>query len=343
MKILYNYSDILIKQLSSKAGDGSNKMVKIGYKLSSEDTHPLKLVEYAKMAEEAGFSFAMISDHYHPWVAKQDESPFVWCTLGGIAQSTRNLRVGTAVSCPTIRVHPAITAQAAATAASMMPGRFMLGVGSGENLNEHITGDRWPPALVRIEMLVEAVKIIRMLFKGGMQSFKGEYYTVENARIHTLPNELPPLLMAADGEIAARNAGKWGDGLITPGVKENLVKIFKKSGGEGKPCYAEASVCWAENEEKAMDIAYEYWPILANKGGINWEIPTPKYFEGLAEMVNRETLGHHAVCGSDPEAHIQEIKRFEKAGYDQVFIHHLGPDQRGFIDFYRSEVLPQFV
>ncbi len=318
-------------------------MVQIGYKLSSEDTHPIKLLKYAKMAEEAGFSFAMISDHYHPWVSKQNQSPFVWSALGGISQITNNLKVGTAVTCPTIRVHPAIIAQAAATTASMMEGRFMLGLGSGENLNEHILGDHWPPATIRIEMLEEAIHVIRMLWKGDIHNFKGKYYTVENAQIYTLPSHLPPILMAADGELAAETAGRIADGLITPGIRDNLVNIFKKTGGEGKPCYAEASVCWAADEEYAKNMAYEYWPILSNKNGLNWEIPTPKYFEELAGMTDPETLTRHMACGNDPQSHIDEIKNFINAGYDHVFIHQLGPEQEGFINFYKEEVLPEFL
>lgn len=317
-------------------------MVHIGYKLSSEDTNPLNLVKYAKQAEDAGFTFGMISDHYHPWVHKQNESPFVWSTLGGISLTTHNLAIGTAVTCPTIRIHPAIIAQAAATTASMMEGRFMLGVGSGENLNEHILGDHWPAAPIRIEMLEEAVAIIRMLWNGEMCNFSGKYYTVENTQIYTLPSKLPSILMSADGELAAETAGRIADGLITPGIKNNIVNIFKKTGGEGKPCYAEASVCWAKDEEYAKNIAYEYWPILANKNGLNWEIKTPKYFQELAKMTDPESLTREIACGNDPEEHIAEIKRFIKAGYDHVFIHQLGPQQEGFIEFYKEEVLPEF-
>ena len=317
-------------------------MFQIGYKLSSEDTHPLNLVNYAKMVEDAGFSFAMISDHFHPWVNKQNHSPFVWSTLGGISQSTCNLKIGTAVTCPTIRVHPAIIAQAAATTASMMPGRFMLGVGSGEKLNEHILGDYWPPALIRIEMLEEAVNIIRMLWSGDIHNFNGKYYSIENTQIYTLPTRIPPILMAAAGELAAETAGRIADGLITPGIREDLVKIFKRNGGEGKSCYAEASVCWADSEDYAKNISYEYWPIVANKDGLNWELPTPKYFEDLAKMIDPETLTSHVACGNDPQRHIDEIKNFIKAGYDHVFIHQLGPYQEGFIKFYEEEVLPEF-
>ena len=276
-------------------------------------------------------------------MSKQDQSPFVWSTLGGISQATKNMRIGTAVTCPTIRIHPAITAQAAATTVATMEGRFMLGLGSGENLNEHILGNHWPEAPILIEMLEEAISIIRMLWKGDMCNFRGKYITRSRIhRIYTLPSKFPPILMSEEGELAAETAGRIADGLITPGIKDNNVNIFKKSGGEGKPCYAEASVCWAKDEGYAKNMAYEYWPIIANKKGLNWEIKTPKYFEELAKMIDPETLSREIVCGNDPEKHIDEIKIFEDACYDHVFVHQLGPQQKGFIDFYEDEVLPEF-
>ena len=318
-------------------------MVEIGYKLSSEDNHPIDLVNYAKIAENAGFSFAMISDHYSPWVNKQNESPFVWSTLGGISQTTNKLNIGTAVTCPTIRIHPAIIAQAAATTTTMMEGRFNLGLGSGENLNEHILGDHWPPAPKRIEMLEEAIKIIRMLWQGDMHNFEGKYYTIQNAQVYTLPSELPNILMSADGELAAKTAGRIAEGLlITSGIRDNIINIFKKSGGKDKPCYAEATVCWANNEDKAKRIAFDYWPIISNKNGLNWEIQTPKYFEELAKMNDPESVTRGITCGNNPQEHIDEIKEFINAGYDHVFVHQLGPEQEGFINFYKEEVLPEF-
>ena len=169
-------------------------MVELGYAISSEEHLPNDIVRHAQLAEQAGFSYALISDHFHPWVDAQGHSPFVWSVIGGIAQATSTLRLGTGVTCPTIRIHPAIIAQAAATSAAMMPGRFFLGVGSGENLNEHILGDRWPETDVRLEMLEEAVEVIRQLWQGGYQSFEGSFYTVENARLYTLPEQLPPRL-----------------------------------------------------------------------------------------------------------------------------------------------------
>jgi len=317
-------------------------MVEFGYKLSSEEHGPLDLVRNAKMAEDAGFTFAMISDHYHPWISREGQSPFVWCTIGGISQSTTNLKLSTGVTCPTIRIHPAIIAQAAATAASMMPGRFMLAVGSGENLNEHILGDRWPPAPVRIEMLEEAVDIIRLLFEGGTQDYHGVFYTVENARIYTLPETLPPILVAATGEMAAETSGRIGDGFVTSGADKEALEIFKVSGGVGKPSYAETSVCFAKDEAQARRTAYQQWPISANKGEMNRELPTPEHYEQLASMVDEEDVAGKVVCGPDPQRHIDNLRKFIDAGFDNICIHQIGKDQKGFIDFYVKKILPEF-
>ena len=190
-------------------------MTEIGYALSSEEHTPGDLVKNARRAEEAGFTFALISDHFHPWIDHQGHSPFVWGVIGGISQATQKLRLGTGVTCPTVRIHPAILSQAAATAAAMMPGRFFFGVGSGENLNEHILGDHWPPADIRLDMLEEAIEIIRRLWQGDQVSYWGNYYVVENARIYTLPEELPPIMVAAVGANAIELAGRLGDGLIS--------------------------------------------------------------------------------------------------------------------------------
>ena len=193
-------------------------MVDIGYKLASEEHGPLDLVCSARQAEDAGFSFAMVSDHYHPWTTRQGESPFGWGVIGGISQVTADLELVTGVTCPTMRIHPGIIAQAAATAAAMMPGRFVLGLGSGENLNEHIFGDRWPPAPVRIEMLEEAVEVIRALWTGSMQTYYGSFYTLENAQVFSLPEILPPIAIASEGPISASLAARVGDGFINGGT-----------------------------------------------------------------------------------------------------------------------------
>jgi len=188
-------------------------ILQVGYSLSSEEASPLDLVRYAKRAEEIGFSFALISDHYHPWIERQGHSPFAWAVIGGISQITERLSLGTGVTCPIMRIHPSIIAQAAATAALMMPGRFFLGLGTGENLNEHILGQHWPPIEVRREMLKEAVQILRLLWQGGNHSYRGKYYTVENAQVFSRPDRPPLVMIAASGTKSAELAGSIGDGL----------------------------------------------------------------------------------------------------------------------------------
>jgi G6PDH family F420-dependent oxidoreductase len=318
-------------------------MVEIGYKLASEEHEPLDLVCYARQAEDAGFTFAMISDHYHPWTNQQGQSPFVWGVLGGISQVTAALRLVTGVTCPTIRTHPGIIAQAAATAAMMMPGRFALGLGSGENLNEHVFGDPWPAAPIRIEMLEEAVEVIRLLWKGGMQDHYGSFYTLENAQIFSLPDELPPIYIASEGPISASLAGRAGDGFINPGsdAEKNLI-VFRDSGGGDKPAYIEISVCWAETEEEGRTTAHEQWPIAANEGELNRLLPTPTHYEQVAKMVTPEDVAKHVVCGPDPEAHIKKIEERIKMGFDHVCVHQIGGQQQEFMEFYTKEVLPHF-
>src|SRR5918995_1218177 len=221
--------------------------VQIGYAISSEEHLPNDIVRHARMAEEAGFTYALISDHYHPWVDAQAHSPFVWSVIGGIATATEHLRLGTGVTCPTVRIHPAIIAQAAATSAAMMPGRFFLGVGTGEALNEHITGDRWPETDVRQEMLEEAIEIMRLLWQGSNQSYHSGFYTVENARLYTLPEEPVEVMIAASGPSSAEMAGRPGDGLITTPADNKVIPAFAGAGGKG-PRHGQMTVCWDEDQ-----------------------------------------------------------------------------------------------
>ena len=316
-------------------------MAAIGYTLSSEEHGPRELVSYARRAEEAGFDFASISDHFHPWVDRQGNSPFVWAVLGGIAEATERLRVGTGVTCPTTRIHPAIVAHAAATAAAMLPGRFFLGVGSGENLNEHILGDRWPETAVRQEMLEEAIEVIRLLWEGGLQSHHGKHYTVENARLYTLPEELPPIIVAAAGPQATEMAGKIGDGLFGLVPDPDVIEQFEKAGGRGKPRFGQLHVCWAASEKEAKATAREWWPNAAVSGNLNWELPLPSHFEAASEWVDEDAVAESVVCGPDPERHLEGIKEFIDAGYDNVYFHQVGPDQEGFLQFAEAELLPR--
>jgi coenzyme F420-dependent glucose-6-phosphate dehydrogenase len=313
----------------------------IGYTLSSEEHGPGDLVTYAGLAERAGFDFAAISDHFHPWVDRQGNSPFVWAVLGGVAEATERIRVGTGVTCPTIRIHPAIVAQAAASAAAMMPGRFFLGLGTGENLNEHILGDRWPETDVRQEMLVEAIEVIRLLWEGGLQSHRGKHYTVENARLYTLPDEPPPIIVAAAGPQAVEIAGRIGDGLFGLLPDPEVIARFEQAGGKGKPKYGQLHVCWAASEDEAKTTALEWWPNAAVSGNLNWELPLPSHFEDASDWADEDAIAGSVVCGPDPERHVEGILEFVQTGYDHVYFHQVGPDQEGFIRFAEAELLPR--
>ena len=318
-------------------------MVEIGYKLSSEEHSPADLVRYARRAEEAGFTFAAISDHFHPWTDKQGHSPFVWGILGAIAQATERLVVGTGVTCPTVRTHPAVIAHAAATAACLLPGRFFLGVGSGENLNEHILGDRWPRAGIRREMLEEAIEVIRTLWDGGNQNHEGKHYTVENARIYDLPDVLPPIYVAASGDKAVELAGRVGDGLIALTPDDDVIQAFEAAGGKGKARLAEVQVLYADSEDDALKKAVEWWPNMGLGGELSQELPLPRHFEQGAENVSVEDIRGNIAAGPDPETHIEMIKKYVDAGYTHVWAHQIGPDQDRFFDFYEKEVLPTWV
>ena len=315
--------------------------MELGYALSSEEHGPRDLVANAKRAEEAGFSFASISDHFHPWIDRQGESPFVWSVIGAIAEATESLQLMTGVTCPMIRIHPAIIAQAAATSAGLMPGRFRLGLGTGENLNEHVLGDRWPPADVRLEMLEESIEVIRLLWQGEESSHRGRHYTVDHARIYSLPEELPPILIAAKGDKATTLAARAGDGLISTSPETDQIKLFEKEGGRNKPRYGMIHVCWAEDEDTARKIAREWWPTSALKGEVGVELPLPRHFEQAADNVTEDDVAKTTICGSDPEKHLEEIRKFEEAGYSHVYVHQVGPHQSGFIDFYEQQVMPK--
>lgn len=315
--------------------------MEIGYKLASEEHGPNELVRFAGLAEEHGFGFVLISDHFHPWIDRQGQSPFVWSVIGAIAQTTKRLRLGTAVTCPTVRMHPAIVAQAAATAAAMMPGRFFLGVGTGENLNEHIVGRGWPETDVRQARLAEAIQVIRLLWGGGFQSHHGAFYTVEQARLYTLPAESPALMVAVGGVKSAEIAATLGDGMIGTEPDKKLLKAFKKGPGARKPCYGELTVCWGKDERKARQTATEWWPIQAMDSSLAWELRLPAHFEAAAEMVTEEAIAESMVCGPDPKRHLEALREYADAGYDHVCVHQVGPDQAGFMQFYKSEILPR--
>ena len=315
-------------------------MVRFGYALSSEEHRSNDLVRHARLAEEAGFEFAMISDHYHPWVDAQGHSPFVWSVLGAIARETERIEVGTGVTCPIIRIHPAIIAQAAATTAEMFEGRFILGIGTGENLNEHILGDGWPRYAIRREMLVEAMDIMRGLWEGELFSHDGAHYDVDNARLYSLPDEPPPIMIAASGHESATLAGELGDGLITVGPNAEVIDEFRRAGGAGKPIYAQATICWATSEDAAKRLLLETWPNAGVPGDLSQELPLPMHFEQAAKLVTAEQLAESIPSGPDLERHVDSLRKFIDGGIDNLYIHQVGPDQEGFLRFWREELQP---
>jgi coenzyme F420-dependent glucose-6-phosphate dehydrogenase len=315
-------------------------MITFGYWLSSEEHPPLDLVRAAVQAEELGFEFAMISDHYHPWLDDQDNSPFVWSVVGGIAARTERLRLGTGVTCPTIRIHPAILAQAVATSAAMMPGRFLLGVGTGENLNEHVTGARWPAPDERLDLLEEAIEVLRLLWQGGEQTHRGRHYTVDHARLYTLPEEPIQLAVAATAPRAARLAGRAGDAFITTKPDRELVEQYRSAGGSG-PLYGHVRLCFAEDERAARETVHRLWRHTGVGGTINQELPRPSDFAAVADGVTVEQAAEETPCGPDPEPVVEQVRKWEDAGFDHISFHQVGEDQEGFFRFWERELGPR--
>jgi G6PDH family F420-dependent oxidoreductase len=325
----------------SAASDGA--ALHLGYSLSCEEHRPEQLVDWARRAESVGFEYASISDHFHPWLEAQGNSPFVWSVLGGIATVTEKLQVGTGVTCPTRRYHPAIIAQAAATVASMMPGRFFLGVGTGENLNEHVVGAEWPRYDVRASMLEEAVGIIRALWSGRNYSHCGEHFTVENARIYTLPDEPPPIVVAASGPKSAALAGRIGDGLINFSTDPSVVDTFESEGRGGagyRPRYVQMNVSYGKDEAQARKNALEICGNVALQGELGNLLPMPAHYEQSVKMLTEDDVAKVIICGADPEPHIAKLREAQQAGYDHVHVYQVGDDQEGFFRFYEREVMP---
>lgn len=317
-------------------------MVTLGYALSSEEHPPDELVANAIEAEARGFAFALISDHFHPWVERQGESPFVWSVLGAIAHETDTLEVGTGVTCPIIRTHPAIIAHATATIATMMPERFFFGVGTGENLNEHVLGDPWPSYDRRLDMLAESIDVIRSLWTGDMVTHYGDHYTVEQARLFTVPETPPPIYVAAGGEQSAAAAGRFGDGVISTSPDEAIVSTYEESENSSGPTYGMVHVCWAESHDEAVSTAHEVWPNGAMPGQLGQDMPSYFHFDQASQLVTEDDIDDAIVCGPAIDEHIEEIEAFIDAGFDHVYIHQIGPDQAGFFDAYATDVLPSF-
>ncbi len=314
-------------------------MTEFGYFLSSEDHGPRQLLEQAKMAEAHGFTSLWISDHYHPWLDEQGDSPFVWGVIGAIAASTDRLQVTTAVTCPIMRIHPAIVAQAAATASLQLEGRFRLGVGSGEALNEHVLGDRWPSTDERLDRLREAIEIMRELWTGEQISHEGEHFVVDRARLYSHPTEPIPVPVSAFGPKALELAIDIGDGFMTVSPDVESRQTYSER-GRG-PTQAGVKVCWGSDEQAAAETVHRLWRNQLVGGELSQELPMPAHFDQASEHVTVDAVKEQVACGPDPERHVAAIKEYVDAGFDEIYVNQIGPDQAGFFEFFANEVRPR--
>jgi coenzyme F420-dependent glucose-6-phosphate dehydrogenase len=315
-------------------------MVRVGYTLSGEEHAPGDLLLYGRIAEESGFEFLTISDHFHPWTSRQGQSPLVWSVLGGLSVKTERVQIMTAVTCPTIRIHPAIIAQAAATTACMLPDRFVLGLGTGENLNEHVVGARWPTPQERLGMLEEAIHLIRQLWTGKVVNERTDHFRVDRARLFTLPETVPPIAVGAAIPAAAKLAGRAGDALISTAPRTDIVEAFREAGGEGKPVYGQLTMCYGSDEGKAKQEALEWWPNTSVPGEVGLELAEPQHFDEIAELLTSDAVGEKVICGPAIERTLEKIGAFADAGFDHVFLHQVGPRQEEFLAFAKDELLP---
>ncbi len=315
--------------------------MKIGYFLSSEEWGPTDLITLATDAQRAGFEGLWISDQYHPWSDEQGHSPLVWAVIGALAQAT-DQKITTAVTCPTMRIHPAIIAQAAATSGILLDGRFCLGLGSGEALNEHILGDRWPDADQRLDMLEEAVHVIRALWQGGVHTVKGHHYTVERCRVYDLPDTPPPILISGFGPNAIDLAARIGDGYVTVGPDAGSVKRFRDQAvNHTATVQGGLKVCWGADEAQARSTAHRLWPNDGLPGELAQILPTPRHFEQASQLVTEDMIGEQTPCGPDIERHVTAIQEYADAGFDELYVQQIGPEQGAFFEAYREHVLPR--
>jgi G6PDH family F420-dependent oxidoreductase len=312
--------------------------MRLGYFLSSEEHPPGELVRQASMAADAGFDALWISDHFHPWNDEQGQSPFVWSVIGAVSQVC-SLPVTTAVTCPTVRINPAIIAQAAATSALLLEGGFRLGVGSGEALNEHILADRWPEADVRLEMLAEAVEVIRALWTTDRVDHHGRHYDIEDARLYSRPEQPPPVYVSGFGPKAIELAARIGDGFVTTKPSAQDISAYRDAGGTG-PVEAGVKMCWAPTHEEGVRTAHRLWATSGVPGELSQVLPSPRHFEQASQLVTPEATGQSVACGPDPERHASVVREYAKAGVDMLAIAQMGLAQEEFMDFFSREVRP---
>jgi G6PDH family F420-dependent oxidoreductase len=315
--------------------------MRFGYFLSCEEYTPAQLLEQARLAQRAGFEALWISDHFHPWNDAQGQSPFVWSMIGALSQVC-DLPVTTAVTCPTVRIHPVNIAQAAATSAVLLEGRFTLGLGTGEALNEHITGQVWPSLDVRLEMLEEAVHLIRRLWdEDGFVNHRGRHYTVDTARIYTKPPKPPPIYLSGLGPKATEAVARIADGYISTSPDAELLELFRKTAGHDKPTQAGVKVCYAADPETGAEIAHSLWANSGVPGELGQVLPSPRHFEQASQLVTPQMTRESVACGPDPAEHVEKLHPYLEAGFDELYVANMGPHYQECIQMYGDRVLPQ--
>jgi G6PDH family F420-dependent oxidoreductase len=316
-------------------------MTEIGYTLMGEQTGPSQLVDHAVAAEDAGFDFAVASDHYFPWLEEQGHSPFVWSVLGAVAHATSRLPLMTYVTCPIIRYHPAVIAQAAATVQLLSDGRFTLGLGAGENLNEHVVGGGWPGVDVRHRMLREAIEVIRELWTGEYVTHDGDFYELDSAKLWDMPDKQPPLGVAVSGSRSCELAGELADVMIAVEPNADLGKMFDTAGGRGKPRVGQVALCYDTDTDAAVQRAHEQFRWFGGGWKVNAELPGPSAFAAASKNVRPSDVAEHIPCGPDVKRHVEAVQQFVDAGFTHVALIQIGGDQQQpFIQWAKDELLP---
>ncbi len=311
-------------------------MTKIGYTLYCEGNDPRSLVEQAIMAEEAGFDFLAISDHYHPWLPEQQHSAFAWSVLGAVAQATKTIELATMVTCPIVRYHPVIVAQMAATVGVLSGGRFTLGLGAGERLNEHVVGAGWPAVHIRHAMLAEAIDIMQALWSGKYVSYEGSYFSVEDAKVFDLPKDPLSIFVAASGPSSTRLAAAKADGICVSDADKNMVNTYVKNGGEEQAVWAQVVLAWGDNKQKAAQELYDNFRFSVAGWKVQAELPNPVNFAAATSMIKPEDM--QADAGPDAGVHIQKAQKYLEAGITHLALAYPGKDYRGFMDMWSSEL-----
>jgi G6PDH family F420-dependent oxidoreductase len=316
-------------------------MVQIGYTMMGEQSGPRALVDDLVRAEQSGFDFSVISDHYFPWLDEQGHSPYTWSVLGAAAQATERIPLMTYVTCPTTRYHPAVIAQKAATVQILSGGRFRLGLGSGENLNEHVVGGGWPSAAVRQDKLAEAVEIIGGLFDGGYVNHRGRHFQVESARLWDLPEQRVPIGLAVSGPRSCRFAGQQADLAIAVEPDGKLLEAFDEHGGAGKPRVGQIPVCHDADRDAAVARAHEQFRWFGGGWKVNAELPGPTAFAAASRFVRPEDVADSIPCGNDVSRFVDAVREYAEAGFTEIALVQIGgAHQRPFLEWAEKDLLP---